>query len=265
MHGLSNHDRGRQIDWGKTSEDYAVFRPGYPESFFRKLAALDIGLPGQRILDLGTGTGVLAREFAKQGCRVTGIDVAENQIAAAQRLAAEQNVVVTVLRKPSEDTGLPDHSFDIITASQSWLYFDMNRAIPEVLRLLAPGGCLMTCHFCWLPRRDEIARRTEELVLKFNPDWGAADFAGDIPAQPDWSEPDFRVRAMFYYDELIPFTHDTWRGRIRACRGVGATLPPAEIEQFDREHARLLEQTAREKFTVLHRIDTHIFEPRNQP
>lgn len=261
MHGLPNHDQGRPIDWGKTSSDYAVYRPGYPASFFRKLAALGVGIPGQRILDLGTGTGVLARVFAAQGCRVIGADIAANQIAEAQRLAAEQGAPVEFRVAPAENTGLPASSFDIITAAQSWLYFDKNRAIPEVLRLLAPEGCLTTCHFCWLPRRDEIARRTEELVLTFNPKWSAGNWSGDIPPQPEWSREKFRVRAMFFYDEPIPFTRAAWRGRIRACRGVGATLSAAEVDRFDAEHAALLEQTVGEKFTVLHRVDCHIFEP----
>lgn len=261
MHGLPNHDQGRHFDWGKTSADYAAYRPGYPASFFRKLAALDIGLPGQRILDLGTGTGVLARQFAAQGCRVVGADLAGNQLAEARRLATEQKLAVDFVEAPAEDTGLLGGAFDVITASQSWLYFDKVRAIPEVLRLLAPGGCLMTCHFCWLPRVDEIARRTEELVLKFNPQWSAANWGGEIPAQPDWSREKFRVRTMFYYDEPIPFTRETWRGRIRACRGVGASLPAAEVEQFDAEHAQLLEQTVPAQFTVLHQMDCHVFVP----
>ena len=261
MHGLLNHDQGRQIDWGETSADYATYRPGYPASFFRRLAALDIGLPGQRILDLGTGTGVLARVFAAQGCRVTGVDVAGNQIAEARRLAAEQGVDVEFKVAAAEDTGLPTASFDTIAASQAWLYFDKNRVIPEVLRLLAPGGCLLTCHFCWLPRVDAIARRTEELVLKFNPQWSAANWSGDIPTQPAWARANFRVRTMFYYDEPIPFTREAWRGRIRACRGVAATLSAAVVEQFDAEHAWMLEQTVSETFTVLHRIDCHIFDP----
>ncbi|MCX6972162.1 MAG: class I SAM-dependent methyltransferase [Verrucomicrobia bacterium] len=261
MHGLPNHDKGRQIDWGKTSADYAVYRPGYPASFFQRLARLAVGLPGQRILDLGTGTGVLARVFAAQGCRVMGTDIAENQIAEARRLAAEQGVTAEFMVAPAEDTGLPDTSRDVISASQSWLYFDKNLVIPEVLRVLAPGGCLMTCHFCWLPRQDEVARRTEELVLKFNPNWSAGNWSGDIPPQPEWSRERFRVRTMFYYDEPIPFARETWRGRIRACRGVGATLSAGVVEQFDSEHARMLEQTVSETFTVLHRIDCHIFEP----
>ncbi|MBI2301131.1 MAG: class I SAM-dependent methyltransferase [Armatimonadetes bacterium] len=263
MHGLPRHDHGRTIDWGRTSADYAVHRPGYPPSFFRRLAALDVGLPGQRVVDLGTGTGALARAFAAQGCLVTGVDCAANQLAAARRLAAANGLAVDFVRAPAEETGLPAHSADLVSASQAWLYFDGERATAEVHRLLAPGGLLLTCHLCWLPRLDAVARRTEELVLEHNPDWSAADWTGDIPAQPEWSRPAFRLRAMFWYDEPIPFTHESWRGRIRACRGVGATLTPDAVARFDAAHAALLADVVPEQFTVLHRIDAHLLEPRH--
>jgi 2-polyprenyl-3-methyl-5-hydroxy-6-metoxy-1,4-benzoquinol methylase len=84
MHGLPSLDGPNCIDWGKTSLDYSAHRPGPPPSFYHRLAALGVGLPGQSILDLGTGTGVLARQFAQQGATVAGIDIAAEQIAAAQ-------------------------------------------------------------------------------------------------------------------------------------------------------------------------------------
>jgi hypothetical protein len=67
MSGTPVVDNGRSIDWGGTSADYATYRPGYPPSFYTRLTALEIGLPDQRILDLGTGTGTVARELAKRG------------------------------------------------------------------------------------------------------------------------------------------------------------------------------------------------------
>lgn len=46
---LPHIDNERPCDWGKTSQDYAEFRAGYPEAFYHALAALGIGTPGQRI------------------------------------------------------------------------------------------------------------------------------------------------------------------------------------------------------------------------
>jgi hypothetical protein len=132
--------------------------------------------------------------------------------------------------------------------------------VPELYRVLKPGGWLVTSHFCWLPRLDNIARQTESLVLQINPNWTGGDWSGTIPPEPESTAPFFDVRAMFYYDEPIVFTRDSWRGRIRACRGVGAALPPEKVAEFDAAHAELLERIAPETFPVLHRIDAHIFQ-----
>lgn len=260
MHGLPSHDRPNVIDWGKTSGDYSAHRPGPPLSFYKRLAALGVGLPRQRILDLGTGTGVLARQFAAQGAVVSGIDVSSEQIAAARNLAAEDNLNVEFVVGCAEQLPWQAATFDIATANQSWLYFDKSKVVPELHRVLKPGGWLVTSHFCWLPRLDPIAKQTEALVLEFNPNWTAADWSGAIPACPKSEEPFFEVRAMFYYDEPIAFTRESWRGRIRACRGVGAAIMPEKVADFDAAHEELLKRIAPDSFTVLHRIDAHIFE-----
>jgi hypothetical protein len=49
-------------------------------------------------------------------------------------------------------------------------------------------------------------------------------------------------------------------GRIRSCRGIGAALSTEEVKRFDAEHEELLRSIAPERFTVLHRIDAHVFE-----
>ncbi|MGH7162942.1 MAG: hypothetical protein ACREID_05615, partial [Planctomycetota bacterium] len=56
VHGLGAKDGDRVIDWGRASRDYALFRPDFPASFWRRLDALDVARPGLRVLDLGSGT-----------------------------------------------------------------------------------------------------------------------------------------------------------------------------------------------------------------
>ena len=80
-------DNGRSFDWGRTSADYARYRDIYPEEFYQKLLHMDIGTKGQKILDIGTGTGVLPRNLYRYGAAFTGIDISENQIAQAVMLA----------------------------------------------------------------------------------------------------------------------------------------------------------------------------------
>ena len=254
-------DYGAPIDWGKTSRDYSAWRPNYPERFFQILRNFGVGLPGQRILDLGTGVGFLALQFAKQGALVTGVDISEGQVQEARRLADSMDLAVDFRTGAAEDTGLRSASFDVITASQSWLYFDKVRASAETKRLLKPGGLFVTSYFGWLPRQDAIAKASEELVLRHNAKWTAGDFSGDVPTMPEWAVADFRLHLRFVFDEPIPFTWESWRGRFRACRGIGATLTSEQIEAFDRDHDALLRQITPEHFTVLHRIDAHVLTP----
>lgn len=260
MHGISATDPGNDIDWGKTSEDYAKYRVGQPDSFFDLMRAYKIGLPGQAILDLGTGTGAMAIRYAQRGAAVSGIDISKEQIEAAKKAAQDARVKVDFRVGSAESLPFDSHAFDVVTANQCWLYFDAEAVKRQVLWALKPGGLLVTSHCSWLPLQDKIAQDSEDLVRIFNPNWTAHSWAGAVPAVPAWSLTSFRLRGFFTYDEQIPFTRESWAGRIRACRGVGAALSPEQVADFDRQHMAMLQRQP-EKFTVLHRIDAHILEP----
>lgn len=258
MIGTGGIDEGREIDWGKTSRDYAKYRPGPPASFYEKLRALDVGIKGQDILDLGTGTGLLAREFASQGCNVVGTDISEGQIKMAQSLAQDSNLNLDFKTMSSEDIDFPNNSFDVVTANQCFLYFDNNIVSPKIINSLKENGVFVTAHFSWMPFLDDIAKASEELILKYNPKWTAHSYKGEIPPMHGGLEKYFKLKGFFYYDEPIKFTRESWRGRIRACRGIGAALTEDEVVLFDKEHDELLSKIAPEEFSVIHRIDAHI-------
>jgi hypothetical protein len=65
------------------------------------------------------------------------------------------------------------------------------------------------------------------------------------------------------YDAQIPFTQDTtWRGRIRACRGIGASSISNDFKhQFDIEFKAYLEENMPKEFTILHQVLIEIFKP----
>jgi SAM-dependent methyltransferase len=262
VHDHTAIDPGRSIDWGLTSNDYAEHRPGPPQRLYDMLALLGVGLPGQRLLDIGTGTGLVAREFARRGAIVAGTDIAAGQIVAAREAARREGLAIDFQVAPAEACPHPDASFDAVSASQCWMYFDLDRTCAELKRVLKPDGLLVTTHFSWLPQADALAHASEQLVLAFNPAWRGANWSGDVPSVPVWSVGRAEVAGMFWFDAAVPFTRDSWRGRMRACRGVGATLSAAEVEAFDAEHARLLERIAPPRFSVLHRIDAHLLRLR---
>lgn len=256
----ANFDGGQRASWGNTSSDYARHRPDPPASFYERLKAFGVGTPDQAILDLGTGTGALALQFARAGCEVTGTDIDPGQIEAAKVRAKSESLEVDFMVSPAEETSKPDGSFDVVTANQCWPYFDLDCALADIRRLLRPGGKLVVSSFSFLPRQSTIVARSEELVCAYNPKWSGRDWDGHIPAAPKWAEGRLRQSGLFIYDEDVGFTRVSWRGRMRALRGMAASMPPEVVEAFDREHAALLEEIAPPRFAVPHRISAYIFE-----
>ena len=229
------------VDFGRTAEDYARHRAGFPEALFERLADRGIGRAGQRVLDLGSGTGSLARGFARRGARVTALDISEDLLAQARALAAEEGVEIETLRAPAEDSGLPAEAFDAISAGQCWHWFDRPRAAAEARRLLVPGGALAICHFDWLPLPGNVVTATEALMARHNPDWTYGGRDGFHPAcLGDAAGAGFGNIESFSFDALVPYNHEAWRGRIRASAGVGGSLPDARVATFDSALAALL-------------------------
>lgn len=117
-------DNGRGFDWGRTSQDYAKYRDIYPHKFYQKILDMGACVKGQRVLDMGTGTGVLPRNLYQYGADFTGIDLSENQIKQAAALAREQNMKIEFLCAPAENMNFPDQSFDVVTACQCKWFFN---------------------------------------------------------------------------------------------------------------------------------------------
>lgn len=247
-----NIDAGKAFDWGRTSEDYAKFRDIYPEEFYHKIVNRGLCIQGQNVLDLGTGTGVLPRNLYRYGADWTGTDISENQILQAKKIAEQAGMNIDFQTAATEEIEFPKHTFDVITACQCFWYFNHKKVMPNLARMLKPDGRLLILYMAWLPFEDKIAEASEELVLKYSPNWSGAKETRKPIEIPDVVYDYFEMVEHEEYDIMVPFTRDSWHGRLRACRGVGASLSETELKLWDEEHRKLLEQVAPEQFEVLH-------------
>lgn len=121
--------------------------------------------------------------------------------------------------------------------------------------MLKPGGKLVIANFDWLPLARNVVEATEELIIRYNPDW---HFGGGLGMYPQYlsnlSEAGLRDLQTFSYDMDVPYTPAAWRGRIRASAGVAA-LDADAVHEFDKDLAELL--SARFSASVLavpHRV-----------
>ena len=197
---LSHIDHGRPFDWGRASADYARWRDIYPPEFYRHLLDQGLCTAGQRVLDLGTGTGVLPRALYRYGARFTGVDPAPEQIRQARTLAARDGLDIDFRCAAAEDCQFPDGSFDAVTACQCFTYFDHARLAPRLHRLLRPGGIFAVLYMAWLPGEDPVAGQSEELILRYNPLWtGCGEIRHPIDVPADYG-PWFAVEAQEVFD-----------------------------------------------------------------
>jgi len=243
-------DAGKPFDFGKTAADYAKYRDIYPAEFYRKILNRGLCGKGQRVLDVGTGTGVLPRNLYPFGADWTGIDLSEEQIKMAKALSKAMDIHYAVAA--AEAPGFPDDMFDVITVCQCFWYFDQAKTAPVFHRLLRRNGRLLLLCMEWLPFEDKIAAASERLVLRYAPHWtggGAVMRPIEIPScYQQYFEPVFHEEVRLD----VPFTRESWHGRMKTCRGIGASLDNSEIAAWEEEHRNLLAEIAPEQFTVLH-------------
>lgn len=97
-----------------------------------------------RALDIGTGAGFFAILLARQGLRVTGIDISEGMLTQAARLVQEQGCTADFQQMDATELRFPDAVFDIIVSRNVlWTLTDPEAAYAEWRRVLRPGGVLL--------------------------------------------------------------------------------------------------------------------------
>ncbi|WP_127500818.1 class I SAM-dependent methyltransferase [Actinoplanes solisilvae] len=168
--------------FGPAAEIYERGRPSYPD------AALDWLLPAGKptVVDLGAGTGKLTRQIRDRGLKVTAVE------PSAQMLDQLRSSVpgVPALKGSAEDIPLPDGSADVVLVAQAWHWVEPARAVPEVARVLSPGGRL---GLLWNVRdeRSGWVRRLGEIIGRPEQDRGTvlgAPFGTVETARFEWTE-----------------------------------------------------------------------------
>ena len=164
--GLTEHAARNRDGWNAESDAYQA-RSGpqleasggmawgvwqIPESELRVLGEV----AGRDVLELGCGAAQWSIALARAGARPVGLDLSERQLEHARRLMARAGVEFPLVHASAEDVPLPAASFDIVFCDHGAMNFaDPYLTVPEVARLLRPGGLFAFSHaspildVCW--------------------------------------------------------------------------------------------------------------------
>ena len=214
---------------------------------YEKLYSLGIGKAGTKWLDLGTGTGVFPRNLYQYGADITATDISEEQLEIARNLSLGMDNI-HYEKVAAEELNFPEHSFDAITACQCFWYFNPELIVPKIKSLIKKGGIFLKLYISYL-KEEPITQDSNALIKKINPSWHGAASALEDLRRHYFEEPQLET-----FITEIPFTRESWHGRMLASRGVMASMNEEELLQFDKEHRAMLEEKYPEKFSIKHKI-----------
>jgi ubiquinone/menaquinone biosynthesis C-methylase UbiE len=168
-------------------ENYVKYRPGYPEEIVPWLQTR-YEFPASKIIaDIGSGTGISAELFLKNGYTVSGIEPNGPMREMSERLLKDYPRFKAI-DGTAEATTLPDQSTDAIIAGQALHWFDAGKTKAEFLRILKPGGLVI---LIWNERltNSSFEKEYDQLIINHSKDYVQVDHR-NISAE--------NVRAFFH-------------------------------------------------------------------
>ncbi|MBF6176398.1 class I SAM-dependent methyltransferase [Nocardia blacklockiae] len=205
----------RANSFGAEAAAYAAHRPDYPADGIRWALESLADIAAGEVVDLGAGTGKLTGGLASLGVRVTAVEPDE----AMRREFERQHPEVPVLTGSAESIPLPDDSVHAVVVGQAFHWFDLPVALPEIARVLRPGGVLAAfwnTHDRRVDWVDELDRVSRSGVSLRGPD---PDFA---PAHPLFGP---------FEQRYFPHTHRRTAETLAATIGTHShtlVVPPEE-------------------------------------
>ncbi|MBO2449624.1 class I SAM-dependent methyltransferase [Actinomadura barringtoniae] len=230
--GESHRQRGMAESFGIDAERYDRTRPRYPDAMVERVVA---ATPGPEILDVGSGTGIAARQFQAAGCRVFGVepDARMAEFARGRGLESEQATIETW-----DPAG---RRYDGFIAAQTWHWVDPVAGAAKAAEVLRPGGRLALFWNVALTPPD-VTEAFGELYNRLMPGSLAARAYSNVSVEA-YSAPltkamdgirqagAFTEPEQWKFEWTQPYTRDEWLD-VLPTQGVATQLPADRLNEI---------------------------------
>jgi SAM-dependent methyltransferase len=224
-----------------------IWASGTYERFAARLAPVTDRLvdalriaPGERVLDLATGTGEVAVRAARAGGRVTAIDITEPMLEKARRRAGEEGVEIRFDRGDVEYLPYEDACFDVLVSNFGLIFApDHANVAAELARVTCPGGRLGFTAWKPNPKLGELYRRFTEEPIEGREvyEWGREDHVEDMLGED--FELEFDDGTLWLEAQTAEEIWELFSGSAPPVRALVERLDPERREEFHQAFVEL--------------------------
>jgi len=214
-----------QIDFGQVAKSYAKAREDIPMSLMDSLFIRGISLDGKKVADIGCGTGAFSRKMAMRKANVIGVDPSTELLQHAIDFNKTKNYKIHYVQGYSENTGLTESQFDLVTVMRAWHWFDREKAIIEIKRILREKGTLIVIDSGFLAG-SAVVEKTFEQLSKYvsgglKPAGSKAESMQRINGFPiewfaEWQKNGFVLSDLYKLNYSVTFTKQDWIERMES-------------------------------------------------
>ncbi|MFI5892865.1 class I SAM-dependent methyltransferase [Actinoplanes sp. NPDC051513] len=231
---MSDIHQQRQVaeSFGADAERYDRTRPGYPDEVIKRIVE---AAPGPAFLDVGTGTGIAARQLQAAGATVLGLDVDDRMADRARRRGLEVEVA------KFEDWDPRGRTFDGVVAATTWHWIDPVKGAAKAAEILKKGASLALLWNVFEPDPD-LKRAFAEINARILPEI-PNPYASSVPmVQAYQAIPDkaiagldanaFRQPEQWRTDWDLVYTRDDWLSVMQTHGGLAAHITPEKLAEL---------------------------------
>jgi ubiquinone/menaquinone biosynthesis C-methylase UbiE len=224
-----------KVDFGQVSNSYAKTREDIPTSLMDSLLIRNINFEGKKIADIGAGTGALTRKMAMRKADVVGIEPSQQLLEQAKALNITKNYTIPYRQGSAESTGLEDSHYDLVTVMRAWHWFDREKTINEIKRILKSRGTLLVIDSGFLTGPEVVQKTFEVLSIYVNgglkPAGSKAESKQRINGFPvewfeEWQRGGLMLQDFFKLNYTVTFTKQAWVERMESVSWLASLEEP---------------------------------------
>mgnify|MGYP002508084083 CR=1 FL=1 len=252
-----------KVNFGNVAQNYAKFRNDLPVELLESLNVRGIHFKAKKIADLGCGTGILCRALYHEGAEVVGIEPAIQLIEEAKIIDQAEDAHIEYYNQFSESTSLPENTYDIVTVLRAWHWFDSEKTLTEIKRILKEKGTLIIIDSGFISKGEVVMdtlnfikqRMPEQTLKSAGTKSTSKQLINSFPIEwfKEWQDNQFDLQDTYKLHYDVQFTNEEWCGRVGSLSWLASFEEQERNLILEELHNYLDEKYQANMHTIEHR------------